>query len=43
MTFSRALVRASKLKFWKTKPIFLLRTMARWSELKRDTSSSSSQ
>jgi hypothetical protein len=33
ITFSSALVRGRRLKFWKTKPILRLRTIARWSGL----------
>src|SRR5438094_1665494 len=43
MTFSRALVRGSKLKLWKTKPILRLRTSARCSGLSVEISSRSSQ
>ena len=42
-TFSRALVRGSRLKFWKTKPNLWLRTRARWSLDRDDTFSPSSQ
>src|SRR5262249_57801217 len=38
-----AVVRGSKLKFWKTKPIFLLRITARPSDDRLDTSVPSSQ
>ena len=40
-TFSRALVRASRLKFWKTKPICRLRSLARASRDIEVTSSPS--
>ena len=42
-TFSRALVRGSRLKFWKTKPSLWFRTRARWSAESCDTSCPSSQ
>ena len=43
MTFSRAVVLASRLKFWKTKPIFLFLTSARPSLSSLEISLPSSQ
>ena len=43
MTFCSAVVRGSRLKLWKTKPSFSVRTSARWLGVSRLISSPSNQ
>ena len=43
MTFCSAVVRGSRLKLWKTKPSFSVRTSARWLGVRRLISSPSNQ